>query len=424
MVSVFMITAFRSPVWRAAVSLSALVACLIMVACDRVALMAPSGSTIVLSTDAQTLPLSGKTRIIAQVIEPAGTPPNKGTLVSFTTSLGQIVPPEAETDSGGRVAVVFAAGALSGTATISAVSGGVTTGTTGAVKIAVGAAGVATIGMTATPASIAPGGTSKIEATVSDTTGTVVAGVPVTFTTDTGSMNSSVVLTDANGTASALLTTSKTAKVTATAGVASTNGTATTAAPTASVTVTVEPLPTVSISVAGAATAQVNVPVAFTIVVNPGTGASTTITNVTVNFGDGTQESLGAATGTTTVQHVYASDGSKTARVTATDSNGGTTSAATIVFVQTQAPIVSLTIESSSTVAGATTVTFRATVTPSGTQVAQYVWNFGDGQSLTTTAPNNSVTHQYVTATLPKTATVTITTTTLQTASSSTTVNP
>src|SRR4051794_1941470 len=161
MVSVFMITAFRSPNRRAAVSLFALVACLIMMACDRVALMAPSGSTIVLTTDAQTLPISGRTRIVAQVIEPAGTPPNKGTLVSFTTSLGTIVPAEAETDSGGRVAVAFVAGTLSGTATIMAVSGGVTTGTTGAAKIAVGAAAVGRIVVSGNPTTISSqGGTS------------------------------------------------------------------------------------------------------------------------------------------------------------------------------------------------------------------------------------------------------------------------
>ncbi len=97
-------------------------------------------------------------------------------------------------------------------------------------------------------------------------------------------------------------------------------------------------------------------------------------------------------------------------------------SSATVVFVQTQAPIVSLTIDSSVTVGATKTVNFRATVTPAGTQVTQYVWDFGDGQSLTTFT--NTVSHDYATATLPRTATVTITTTTNQTASSSTTVSP
>jgi hypothetical protein len=417
MVSVFMITDFRLPLLRAALCVLAVTT----VACQRVALLAPSGSTITLSPLATNLPLNGTTSIIAHVIEPAGTPPQRGTLVSFTTSLGTIEPIEAETDPGGRVLVTFKAGTLSGTATIIAVSGGVSTGTTGAIKIAVGAAGVASIGLTASPPTMAPGGTSTISASISDAGGAALAGVPVTFTTDFGSVSPSVATTDASGNATTALTTTKTAKVTATAGTSSTSGTTTTPAPTASVTVTVEPLPTASIAASG--NAQVNVPVTFTITAQPGTGGSATIQDVTVNFGEGGDRPLGAATGTTTHQYVYTSAGSKTARVTVSDTNGGRTTASTIVFVQTQAPIVSLTYTSGPGAPGFTDVTFTATVTPSGTAVAQYVWTFGDNTSRTTTgAGAETTTKTYVTATLPRTATVTVTTTTNQTGSSSTTV--
>src|SRR5687768_10085472 len=132
MVSVSMITGFHRLPSR--VAFGALVAFLgvAISACDRVALLAPAGSTIVLTPLATTLPLSGRTNIIAQVIEPAGTPPQRGTLVTFTTTLGTIRPIEVETDSGGRAIVIFDAGSQSGTATITALSGGVTTGTTGA----------------------------------------------------------------------------------------------------------------------------------------------------------------------------------------------------------------------------------------------------------------------------------------------------
>lgn len=424
MVSVLMITAFRRKsfpagvrVWVTFASLSYLAAS----ACDRVALLAPAGSTITLTTFASTLPLNGTTNIIAQVIEPSGTPPHEGTVVTFTTDLGAIQPIEAETDAGGRVMVTFTAGTRSGTATVTALSGGVTTGSTGAVKIAVGAAGVSTVGITAVPGAIAPGGKATITATLNDPTGAVVSGVPVTFSTDNGSLSAAVVTTDTNGAASTTLTTTKTAKVKATAGAATTSGETTTAAPSAEVTVTVEPLPTASIS--ASANAQVGLPVTFTITAQPGTGGSTFIQSVEVDFGDGESRDLGAATGTTTVQHVYTTSGSKTARVTVTDSNGGITPAATVVFVQAQAPIVALTIDSTSTpVAGTKTVNFRATVSPSGTSVAQYVWNFGDNQSTTTTT--NTVSHDYATATLPRTASVTVTTATSQTASSTIQVNP
>src|SRR4051812_26889208 len=122
MVSVFMITAFRP----LRVALAVIVVSTI--SCERMALLAPAGSTITLTSMATTLPLNGTTSLIAQVIEPAGTPPQSGTLVTFTTSLGAVQPIEAETDAGGRVLVVFRAGTQSGTATISALSGGVNTG--------------------------------------------------------------------------------------------------------------------------------------------------------------------------------------------------------------------------------------------------------------------------------------------------------
>src|SRR5919204_6136694 len=91
-------------------------------ACHGVPLLAPSGSTITLTALATALPLNGSTQIIAQVIEPAGTPPQHGTQLTFSTNLGLIQPPEAETDASGRVAVTFNAGTQNGIATIIAIS--------------------------------------------------------------------------------------------------------------------------------------------------------------------------------------------------------------------------------------------------------------------------------------------------------------
>ena len=104
MVSVFMITDLRRPVVRVVpgvpgvpgvVVAFAALSCLAAMACQRVALLAPTGSTITLTALSSALPLSGSTNIIAQVIEPAGTPPQRGTLITFTTSLGSIEPVEA-----------------------------------------------------------------------------------------------------------------------------------------------------------------------------------------------------------------------------------------------------------------------------------------------------------------------------------------
>lgn len=428
MVSAFMITAFRRPLLRIALGVLPVLA-VTTVACQRVALLAPAGSTITLTTFATTLPLSGTTSLIAQVIEPSGTPPQRGTLVTFTTSLGTIEPIEAETDPGGRVLVTFKAGTLSGTATITALSGGVTTGTTGAIKIAVGAAGVSSIALTALPSTISSGGHSIITATVSDAGGNVIASVPVTFSTDNGSTNPAVVSTDSSGRASTTLTTNKTAKVTATAGVGSTTTsgttTTTTAAPSASVTVTVEPLPTASIT--ASSNPQVGTATTFTISAQPGTGGTAGIQNTTVTFGDGDSVSLGSASGTNIqVQHVYASPGAKTATVNVTDTNGGQASASTVLVVGGSSVIavnLTSTQAANTPTVGKTTVTFTATVSPASVQVTNYAWEFGDGTTASTTG--NQVSHPYDALSGAKIVKVTVTTTVPgQTGSSTTTVIP
>jgi hypothetical protein len=184
--------------------------------------------------------------------------------------------------------------------------------------------------------------------------------------------------------------------------------------------VNVNPTPTVTISSTTPNPTQKS-PVTFTIAATPAAGNS--ITSIDVTYGDGRGDHLSG--NATSAQHVYDEPSTFpntfSVTATATDNLGGRGAGSTVVFVQTQAPIVSLTYTSTPG-AVTTAVNFTATVTPSSTSVAQYVWNFGDGQSQTTF--NNTVSHTYATATLPKTASVTITTTTNQMASSSTTVNP
>ena len=67
-----------------------------MVACERVPLLAPSGSTMTLTSPTTALPVNGTAPIVVQVIEPSGTPPHSGTHVTFTTTLGTIQPSEAK----------------------------------------------------------------------------------------------------------------------------------------------------------------------------------------------------------------------------------------------------------------------------------------------------------------------------------------
>src|SRR5262245_52744313 len=114
-----------------ALSAIALTVSLLVAACQRVPLLAPSGSTITLSTSATSLPTLASVTIVVQVIEPAGTPPHSGTHITFTTTLGTIEPSQVETDINGSASATFNSGTVSGFATISAASGGATTGTGG-----------------------------------------------------------------------------------------------------------------------------------------------------------------------------------------------------------------------------------------------------------------------------------------------------
>src|SRR6476620_2624708 len=80
------------------------------VACESVPLLAPTGSSITLTTGVTALPVNGSTEIVAHILEAAGTPPHSGTHVTFLTTLGTVAPPDAETDVNGRVIARFLAG--------------------------------------------------------------------------------------------------------------------------------------------------------------------------------------------------------------------------------------------------------------------------------------------------------------------------
>ena len=85
---------------------------MLLTACDKVPLMAPTGSAVTLSANSSTVPTNGTVGLTAFVVESSGTPVQNGTSVSFTTSLGTITPAEAQTTNGVAVAT-FNAGANS-----------------------------------------------------------------------------------------------------------------------------------------------------------------------------------------------------------------------------------------------------------------------------------------------------------------------
>ena len=305
---------------------------LAVIACDKMPLVAPTASTVTLTSGALVLPAGGSTDVSAFVAESSGTPVQNGTVVRFATNLGRVDPVEAQTRNG-MALTRFHAGDVSGIADVRATSGSAggtasggtgTTASTNVVQISVGAAAVDTVTLRANPSFVqSRGGTVELIASVLGAGGRALSGVPVTFTTTEGSLSANRVISDESGDARTSLTTERTATVTATAGTK-------TSSP---VTVTRRdppPVPTVTLAAtAGAATVDVGQLWTFTATV-AGTDANTLPQRFKWNFGDGSE----AVTNGNTTSHVYTEPlVRRVVTVEVTMSNGETISATTEIIV-------------------------------------------------------------------------------------------
>ncbi|MFN8057548.1 MAG: PKD domain-containing protein [Vicinamibacterales bacterium] len=361
---------------RLGTALSVLGAMVVMTACDKVQLTAPTQSKITLFTNATFLPVGGTAEITASVTEQAGTPVQNGTVVTFTTTVGSVDPREART-ANGKATVRLTAGNVSGKAQVKAFSGDAQSD---ALEISVGGAAVETILLRVSPGRVpATGGTVELIATVIDATGNRLSGVPVTFAADAGQFLSSQVVSDGNGEARTSLTTNRVTNVTAAAG-----------AKTATVAIQVGALPTVGLSVTPAAP-TVGSAVTFAITLTAG---DSPIQRVNISFGDGTSQSV-PASGATSIAHIYGSANLYTVTVTATDSSGQSNTATAVIAVAERPALIVTLTASTSTPAPLAPVTFTANVTEgtAAVSVVSYAWDFGDDTTRTT--PNNATTHIY-----------------------------
>ena len=384
-------------------------------------LLAPSGTVITVIAPATTIPLNGEVEIVATVIENgtaatppstgtpstgtpstgtptttsgssttgAGTPVQNGTLVSFTTTIGRIEPREART-ANGEVRVRFIAGGQSGIAVITAYSGGAS-GKSPDLKV--GTAAVERVSVTATPQTLGPtGGTSEIQARVEDATGQGLPGVSVNFVADAGQLSTSSSTTDSSGVARTTLTTTRDAKVTATV-----------AGKTADATVKLNPRTGVKIE--GPTTSiAAGTPASFKVTV----ADAANVRDVTVNFGDGRTQSLGALTGSTTVPHTYDTEGTYIATATAVDASGFQESVSTGVTVLPGQPPSVIVTPSNSNPSVGETVILTAQVSGNTSTIIRYEWNFGAGATQqTATTTGNRATASW-TSTGSKVITVTV----------------
>ena len=371
--------------------------------CDKVPLLAPSGTVITLFPVTNTVALGGEVEITATVIEQgvaqtppatppangtpttpatptptagAGTPVQNGTLVTFTTTLGRVEPTEART-SNGQVRVRFIAGNQSGTATITAFSGGAS----GRIEnLRIGTAAVERVVLTANPQTLGPsGGTSQLAARVEDVSGLPVVGVPVDFSATAGQLNPNPATTDNSGIARTTLTTTRETQVTAT--IAGKSSTA----------LTVGLNPRTGINITGPSTSvSAGQPVLFTVSVN----AQANIRSVVVDFGDGDSTNLGALAGSTTVPHTYDEPATYNVRAIATDASGFTEDVGTAVAVlPSQPPGVTVRASNTNPVINEEVI-LTATVTGATSTVIAFEWNFGPGANSpprTTSGPQVSV---------------------------------
>jgi hypothetical protein len=161
--------------------------------CNQAIMTAPSGSVIRLFANPGIISANGGVSVIsALIIEPAGTVVPDGTVVQFFTSLGTI--DEQGKTNDGVARVNLRANGRSGVAAVNAFSGGEAapaptpsasggsgSPTTASAEVAIGNLAAASILVTANPSRITTSRSTQITATVFDTAGNALAGVPVYF---------------------------------------------------------------------------------------------------------------------------------------------------------------------------------------------------------------------------------------------------
>src|SRR5262249_31932873 len=256
------------------------------------------------------------------------------------------------------------------------------------VRIRVGAAAVGNVAVGATPSALPwGGGAATIVASVLDTTGNPLPGVPVTFAIDTssngtaggnGTLSAAVVNTDQNGRAQTTLTTNRTTTVSATAGFSTTSGTTTTTAPIARVTITANTTQAFPLGAAvpNPATAGQSV----SIPVTPGTSTTaSSVVRLVVNWGDGRVDTYTGLPGA--ISHVYGGPGSFLVSATGFDALGDSTTTTASVTVNPRAALtVTITPPGSGVTAGVP-ATFGISVAglATGAAVSSVRIDFGDG---------------------------------------------
>lgn len=392
---------------------------LVSPACDKASPVAPAGTTITLSVNPTRINIDGQATATAIVRRDNGSPVNPGTIVNFSTTLGQLDPDDAATDDTGVAETILRGAGQIGTATVTA-----STGAAAAVSADLQIGSLASsMTLQASPTTIGPsGGEVDLLAVVRDDAGQLLQNLAVNFLTTAGTLESrgDPLLTNEAGRVSDRLTVTEldiialdTGLVTVTANAATAEGESLLEAST---DIGVRGLSSsISLQVTPGSVPRAGGDLELLALVKDDVGFGVPGAPVNFNSEAGSLASGGA---------VIPADGSGQARdtlsVTAADVDalggrifkvraetvlfdGTTASAEFDVRVQTGAPIAEFTF---SVRPDGRTVDFFNSST--GDAPLSYAWNFGDGCQFPCSNETNP-THLYTTG--PGTYTVTLTVT-------------
>jgi hypothetical protein len=251
------------------------------------------------------------------------------------------------------------------------------------VQITIGAAAANSVSLTATPSTIRrSGSTIEVLAFVRDTSGNPLPNVPVTFSATRGNINPPVANTDAEGAARTQLTSNEASTVTARVGSGAEGRTAT-------LEIQASLTPSFQLETSPA-TPTAGQPVRLTI-----TPAENTAPQVSVAWGDGTEQDIGTVAAARSVTHTYAVPGFYT--ITATGSQSGDTFSNSTAVTVAQQPPVAVTVTPTTASVG---VPFTFTITPTvGALIQNITIDYGDGtgDNLGAISTQTTRTHSYST---------------------------
>ncbi len=159
---------------------------LVIGACDSSDPVAPPGTVLSISATPTRIAADSSSRIRVVAQKPNGTPVNPGTLIRFSTTVGDIAPTVGTDDNGEVINLLLGNGEF-GTATVTATAG---TSESVSIDVQVGLS-AGSITLQADPSSVPEtGGTVDLLAIVRDDQGQPLSNAQVNFKTDTGSLES------------------------------------------------------------------------------------------------------------------------------------------------------------------------------------------------------------------------------------------